>query len=117
VKTIRKALVFGLFGLVVFGLLLFVPASTFNYWQAWAFLVVVLSTWIPSIYLLRADPAALQRRLRGAGGGNPNGTEGRYCGLVLVASKMFVVSALDHRFGWSPVPTAICLVGDVLVAN
>ena len=27
-----------------------------------------------------------------------------------------MVSALDHRFGWSPVPTAICLVGDVLVA-
>jgi protein-S-isoprenylcysteine O-methyltransferase Ste14 len=29
---------------------------------------------------------------------------------------MVVVSVLDHRFGWSPVPTAICLVGDVLVA-
>ena len=29
---------------------------------------------------------------------------------------MFVVSALDHRFGWSPVPTTISVVGDVLVA-
>ena len=29
---------------------------------------------------------------------------------------MFVVSALDHRFGWSPVPAAVCLAGDVLVA-
>jgi protein-S-isoprenylcysteine O-methyltransferase Ste14 len=29
---------------------------------------------------------------------------------------MVVVSVLDHRFGWSPVPPAICLVGDVLVA-
>jgi protein-S-isoprenylcysteine O-methyltransferase Ste14 len=28
---------------------------------------------------------------------------------------MVVVSVLDHRFGWSAVPTAICLVGDVLV--
>jgi len=27
-----------------------------------------------------------------------------------------VVSVLDHRFGWSPVPTAICVVGDFLVA-
>jgi protein-S-isoprenylcysteine O-methyltransferase Ste14 len=29
---------------------------------------------------------------------------------------MLVVSVFDHRFGWSPVPTAISLVGDVLVA-
>ena len=28
----------------------------------------------------------------------------------------FLVSALDYRFGWSQVPTAICLIGDVLVA-
>ena len=37
-------------------------------------------------------------------------------GLYLSLAAMVVVSALDHRFGWSPVPTAICLVGDVLVA-
>jgi protein-S-isoprenylcysteine O-methyltransferase Ste14 len=29
---------------------------------------------------------------------------------------MVIVSVLDHRFGWSSVPAAICLVGDVLVA-
>ena len=29
---------------------------------------------------------------------------------------MLVVSALDHRFGWSPVPTTITVVGDILVA-
>jgi protein-S-isoprenylcysteine O-methyltransferase Ste14 len=34
--------------------------------------------------------------------------------LTLGASLL--VSALDHRFGWSTVPTMICLVGDVLVA-
>ena len=37
-------------------------------------------------------------------------------GLYLSLAAMVVVSALDHRFGWSPVPTAICVVGDVLVA-
>jgi protein-S-isoprenylcysteine O-methyltransferase Ste14 len=37
-------------------------------------------------------------------------------GGYLSLAGMFVVSVLDHRFGWSPVPTAICLVGDVLAA-
>ena len=37
-------------------------------------------------------------------------------GVWLSLAALVVVSALDHRFGWSRVPTAICLVGDVLVA-
>jgi protein-S-isoprenylcysteine O-methyltransferase Ste14 len=118
VKTIPKLLVFGLVEFAVFGLMLFFPAGTLNYWQAWVFLVVVaVSVWIPPIYLLRTNPVALQRRMRGG----PT-AEGRMAqkvviaGLYLSLAAMVVVSALDHRFGWSPVPTAICLVGDVLVA-
>jgi protein-S-isoprenylcysteine O-methyltransferase Ste14 len=37
-------------------------------------------------------------------------------GLYLSLVAMVIVSVLDHRFGWTPVPTAICLAGDVLVA-
>jgi protein-S-isoprenylcysteine O-methyltransferase Ste14 len=118
VKAVPKLLVFTLVELVVFGLVLFLPAGTFNYWQGWVFLVVVaVSASAPSVYLLRANPAALQRRMRGG----PT-AEARLAqkvviaGLYLSLAAMVVVSALDHRFGWSPVPTAICLVGDVLVA-
>ena len=65
-KTIPKMLVFGLVELVAFGLMLFYPAGTFNYWQAWVFLVVVfVPAWIPGIYLLRTNPVALQNRMRG----------------------------------------------------
>jgi protein-S-isoprenylcysteine O-methyltransferase Ste14 len=38
-------------------------------------------------------------------------------GVLFVSfPAMFVVSVLDHRFGWSPVPASVSLVGDVLVA-
>jgi hypothetical protein len=66
VKAISKRLVIGLVELVAFGLMLSLAAGTFTYWQAWVFLVVfALSTWILSIYLLRTNPSALQRRMRG----------------------------------------------------
>lgn len=117
-KTIPKIWVFQLVELVAAGLVLFLPAGTLNYWQAWVFLVVfVLSTWIPSIYVLRTNPVALQRRIRGG----PT-AETRVVQKVVMAVlymsllAMLVVSAVDHRFGWSLVPTAICLVGDLLVA-
>lgn len=117
-KTIPKLLVFGLVEFVAFGSMLFFPAGTLDYWQAWVFLVVVaVSAWAPAIYLLRTNPVALQGRMRGG----PT-METRMAQKVVIAglyvslAAMAVVSALDHRFGWSPVPTTICLVGDVLVA-
>ena len=117
-KTALRMVAFGLAGLVLFGLMLFLPAWTFDYWQAWVFLAVfTASTWIPSIYLLRTNPAALERRMHGG----PTAETRPVQKVVMVVSflslaAMMVVSALDHRFGWSPVPTAISLVGDVLVA-
>lgn len=117
-KTTPKMLVFGLVELVVLGLMLFLLAGTFNYWQAWVLLVVcALSAWIPSVYLQRANPAAHQRRMRAG-----PVAESRTVQKVAIAgwysslAAILVVSALDHRFGWSSVPPEICLVGDVLVA-
>jgi protein-S-isoprenylcysteine O-methyltransferase Ste14 len=118
VKTTLRTVGFGLIGLVMFGLMLFLPAWTFDYWQAWVFLVVFsLSTWIPSIYLLRTNRAALERRMHAG----PRAETRPVQKVVMVFSflsltAMIVVSVLDHRFGWSRVPTAISLVGDVLVA-
>ena len=101
--------------MAVFGSLLFVPAGTFNYWQAWVFLaVIVTASWISSIYFLRTNRAALQRRKLA--------TETRMAqkivaaGIAVLWAAMVVVSVLDQRFGWSAVPAAISLIGDVLVA-
>jgi protein-S-isoprenylcysteine O-methyltransferase Ste14 len=117
-KTVGKGLVSAALGLVAFGLMLFLSAGTFHYWQAWVFLAVfALSTWIPSVYLMRTNPAALERRMR-AGPLAETRTLQRVVITVLFICfpAMFVVSALDHRFGWSPVPPAISVIGDVLVA-
>ncbi|BBY06287.1 methyltransferase family protein [Mycobacterium noviomagense] len=116
-KTIPKMLVSGLGFLVLLGLLLFLPAGTFAYWQAWVLVVLAISTRIFSAYLLRVNPAVLERRMRGGPKAETRTAQKvAMAALWLSLAAMFVVSALDHRFGWSPVPTAISLVGDVLVA-
>ncbi|WP_293053774.1 isoprenylcysteine carboxylmethyltransferase family protein [Mycobacterium sp.] len=113
-----KGLVSATLGLAAFGLLLFLPAGTLHYWQAWVFLAVfAFSTWVPSVYLMRTNPAALERRMRAG----PSAETRRLQQIVITVvyicfPAMFVVSALDHRFRWSPVPAGVCLVGDVLVA-
>jgi protein-S-isoprenylcysteine O-methyltransferase Ste14 len=118
VKTVPKTLLVGLVEPVIFGLALFLSAATLKYWQAWVFLTVyTIAMWISGIYLLRTNPVALQRRMR-AGPTAENRPAQKViigCWYLSLASAL-LVSGFDHRFGWSPVPTAICLVGDVLVA-
>ena len=64
-KTGVKATVTALIGFAVFVVLLFLPAGTFDYWQAWLFIAVFsVSTLVPTAYLIRTNPAALERRMR-----------------------------------------------------
>ena len=104
--------------LFVIGLLVFLPAGTANYWQAWTLLAVfTLAAWIPSIYLQATNPVALQGRMRSG----PI-AEGRtvqkvvMIGLYGSLAAICVISGLDHRLGWSSVPPAVSLIGDIAVA-
>jgi protein-S-isoprenylcysteine O-methyltransferase Ste14 len=117
-KIVGKGLVSAALGLVAFGLMLFLPAGTFHYWQAWVFLAVfAFYTWIPSVYLVRKNPAALERRMRAGPLAETRTLQKVISTVVFICfPAMFVVSALDHRFGWSPVPTTVTVVGDILVA-
>ena len=117
-KVLFQALATVPIGLVVFGLLVFGPAGTFDYWQGWAFIAVfALATLIPSIYLGLRNPEALRRRMH-AGPGAETRTVQKVISVVAFGSlaAMIVVSALDFRFGWSSVPAAVSVAGDVLVA-
>jgi hypothetical protein len=91
VNTNTKMLLLGLVQAVVSGLMLFLAAGTFNYWQLWVFLVVAaLSTSIPSCYLLRTNPAALQRRMRAG----PT-AETRMVQKVLIAGWYLSLAAME----------------------
>ena len=117
-KAVSQLLLSALVQVVLLGLLLFLPAGTFAYWQAWVLLAVALSTWIPGIYLLRTNPAAVQRRMRGGPTAETRGVQRLVmAGVWLSLLTMVVISVLDHRFGWSSVPAAVCVIGDVVVAG
>ena len=104
--------------LVVMAALLFIPAWTLAYWQAWAFLAVFGGSSLAiTLYLMKKDPQLLERRMRG---GPVAEKEMRQKIIQTLTAIMFiamlVVPALDHRFGWSEVPLYVAMAGDVFVA-
>jgi protein-S-isoprenylcysteine O-methyltransferase Ste14 len=103
---------------VVMGLLLFVPAGTVDYWQAWVYLAIFMgASALTTLHLLRTDPALLERRMSG---GPMAETRPAQKVIMLFTSigfaALLVVPALDHRFGWSTVPLGVVVAGYVLVA-
>jgi protein-S-isoprenylcysteine O-methyltransferase Ste14 len=116
-NTVLRAFASSIFGLVLLGFILFYPAGTFHYWQAWAFIAAfTTATIVPTIYLGRTNPAALQRRMR-AGPRAESRTVQKFIivGAFVTLFAMMVLSALDHRFGWSSVPPVVAIIGDALV--
>lgn len=116
-KTSARLTASTVLGIAATAAILFLPAGTLNYWQGWVFIAVFTgATIVPTIYLLRANPAALQRRMH-AGPRAETRTAQKIIitGSFLDLFAMMAFSAFDHRMGWSTVPVWLCLLGDVLV--
>jgi protein-S-isoprenylcysteine O-methyltransferase Ste14 len=117
VKTGVRIAATSLWGIVSFGLILFLPAGTLHYWQGWVFIAVFMgATIVPTAYIGRVNPAALQRRMRAGPRAEPRRAQkfiitGAFFGIFAT----MVFSALDRRFGWSAVPAWLTVFGDVLV--
>ena len=98
--------------------LLFLPAWTFRYWQAWVFLVVFFVPVLAiTLYFMQIDPKLLERRTVS---GPVAEKERRQKIIQSLASIAFIAvivfPAIDHRRAWSRVPTYGVAVGDFLVA-
>ena len=113
-----RALRSSLLGTITMAALLFIPAGTFGYWQAWLFMAVFVGASATiTVYLAIRDPKLLERRMNV---GPTAETEPTQKILMFFAMTgfiaLFVFPAFDHRFGWSPVPSYVSLAGDALIA-
>jgi protein-S-isoprenylcysteine O-methyltransferase Ste14 len=113
-KSAFTALLRLVIGIPIIGALLFLPAGTFNYWQAWIWLATLfIPMGVSLVYLLKMDPALLERRTRT----NEMRPEQR---RIIMASAVylliiFILPGFDVRYGWSNVPAWLCLAADGVV--
>ncbi len=104
-------------GILLLGLLLFLSAGTFNYWQAWLFIPFFMVTMsVFGLYFTIKDPQLMERRKQ-AGPAAEQSTLQKIVATLAFASMLglFIIGGLDHRFGWSHMPSFVVFVGDALV--
>ena len=103
-------------GSVLMALTFFISAGTIHYWQAWVYLVVnaVCSTLL-TLYIIQ-DRILLESRTKYG----PVAEKRPIQKIVVICSgfpgiAVFIVPALDHRFGWSSVPSWLSVLGVLLM--
>lgn len=105
-KLSLQALTKTIMGFVFICVLLFLPAGTFHYWNAWLFLAVLFVPMIIlGIVMLFKSPDLLKKRL------DAKEKEGEQKWVVALSGIMFmaafVVAALNFRFSWHSLPDCV----------
>ena len=122
-KLFFQALTKFVVGLAITMALLFIPAGTFGYWQAWLFIgILFIPMLIVGIVLMNCNPELLRKRLEAKEKENEQKSVVAMSSLLFVA--MFVIAGLNHRFDWWILPdwlviaaAAIFLLGYAMYAE
>ena len=113
-KLLFKALIKFIIGLLLVGLLLFLPAGSFEYLNGWLFIALLF---IPMLFLgaimLFKAPELLEKRLNAKENEKTQKSVVALSGLLFICG--FVVAGLDFRFDWTHIPMWVVTVASVIL--
>ena len=104
-------------GLVLVGLLLFLPAGSLHYWQAWLLIgILFVPMLMAGLVMMGRNPDLLRKRLNAKEKESEQKTVVALSGLLFLAS--FVVAGLNWRFRWCVLPDwAVWVAAGVFVLS
>ena len=112
-KLFSQAIIKFLSGLLIVGLLLFLPAGTAAYWQAWLLMgILFIPMFCAGLIMMKKSPALLRKRLDAKEEQSEQQAVLALSGLMFLAA--FVVAGLNFRFGWIMLPAWVSYAAAVL---
>ena len=122
-KLFAQAIIKVISGVLLMGILLFIPAGSFSYWNGWLLMAVLFVPMIVAGFvMMKKSPELLQKRLNAKEEQSEQKTVIVLSGLMFFVA--FVVAGLNFRFGWIVLPnwisyaaTAVFLLGYLLYAE
>ena len=112
-KLFVQAIVKFLLGVILVGVLVFLPAGTFNFINGWIFMgILFVPMFIAGIVMMIKNPYLLEKRLDAKEKQAEQSLVVKLSGLMFLAG--FIVAGLDFRFGWWPLPKAVSIAAAVV---
>ena len=112
-KLLFQALIKFMLGIVMVGGLLFLPAGTFDYWNAWLFIgLLFVPMFIAGIVMLIKSPGLLRKRL------NVNEKENEQKQVILLSGLMFfsafIIAGLNYKYNWIILPDYVIIISSAV---
>ena len=109
VKLFLQALIKFISGVILVGLLIFLPAGSFSYSYGWLFMgVLFVPILLMGIIMMIKNPELLKKRLDAKEKQKDQGIVVKLSGLMFLAG--FIVAGLGYRFGWYMLPKYAALI-------
>lgn len=102
-----------IFGIIIVGLLIFLPAGSLNYWNGWLFAgILFIPMFIVGIAMMFKSPDLLRSRLNAREKESEQKEVVLYSGLMFLVG--FIVAGLNYRYDWIDIPNVIVIIGSCL---
>ena len=112
-KLFFQAITKFILGVLIIGLLLFLPANTINYWNAWLFMgLLFIPMFIAGIIMMIKSPNLLKKRLNAKEKENEQKQVILYSGLMFLSG--FIIAGLNYRYNWIIIPNSVVIVSSVI---
>ena len=100
-------------GIILVGLLVFLPAGTWQYWQGWMFMgILFIPMFCAGLVMMAKNPTLLRSRLNAKEKQKDQDLVIKLSGLMFLAG--FVVAGLGVRFGWYMFPKSASIAAAVV---
>lgn len=113
IKLFFQAITKFILGVLVIGLLLFIPANTIYYWNGWLFMgLLFVPMFIAGIILMIKNPELLRKRL------NAKEKENEQKQVIAVSGLMFlfgfIIAGLNYKYNWIVIPNIVVIISSIL---
>ena len=108
-KLFIQAILKFILGVLLVGVLIFLPAGSFSYWNGWLLMgILFIPMFLAGIVLMIKNPDLLKRRL------DAKENEGEQRTVILLSGLMFlagfVLAGLNYRFQWIVLPNLVSYI-------
>ena len=102
-NLLTQALAKFFLGVIILGILIFLPAWSLHYWQGWLLMgILFVPMFVAGLVMLAKNPDLLRKRLNAKEQEAEQKTVVKLSGLLFITA--FVVAGLNWRFGWWVLP-------------